>query len=86
VRFHPLTKPQRWGWYLASFISGFWLIAVAVGDKDISKLLADQDFGILLIFSLLWLAGVVALRLYIQDKDPADLLSILGLRRSKSKK
>jgi hypothetical protein len=36
-----------------------------------------------LIFGLAWVAGLVLLRVYIQDKDPTDFRDIVGLRKKK---
>lgn len=74
-----LTKVQRLGWYGASLVYGLCVLAIGVKsgylyNENISTVAAS-------VFFIAWLAGVMGLRLHIQNVDPTDFKSILGVKK-----
>ena len=81
MRLKEIDARQTIGWGFASFTFGLCLVAVffTIGPGG-----SDHNGGIygpldLMVFFGVWIFGIFALRLYIQDKDPLDFNSLLGL-------
>ncbi|HRK57670.1 MAG TPA: hypothetical protein PLQ67_09140 [Burkholderiaceae bacterium] len=78
IKFTELSMAQYLGWVWASLVYGVFVVGIGI----VLGIFASPDWWFpMLVLFLCWLAGVGLLRVYIQDKDPADFKSILGLRR-----
>lgn len=75
----PLSTGQSYGWYWASFLFGIFMVFFGIQTGYLS----DQETFVFaaIVFGASWLVGVVGLRFYIQQVDPTDFMSILGLKK-----
>lgn len=85
MKIKPLTTAQRHGWYFSSFIYGIFVFAIPGWDGIYLNAHGIELFVICGILGLCWIVGVLGLRLYVQDKDPNNFQSLLGLRKSKAR-
>ena len=80
MRLNKIDARQTIGWGFASFIFGLCLVAVffsiGPGGSRNGGIYGPLD---LIVFLGVWIFGIFAIRLYIQDKDPLDFNSLLGL-------
>jgi hypothetical protein len=72
-----LSQEQRNAWYIAGTVYGACILFFG-HQAD-----ALTGWGEWVIFGIAWVAGVVLLRIFIQDKDPTDFRSSLGIKRKK---
>lgn len=77
MKLKELSQAQRRGWYIAGTVYGACILFVG------HQAGALTGFVEWLIFGLAWAAGLILLRVYIQDKDPTDFWDIVGIRRKK---
>ena len=86
--FKPLSRGQQWGVYFAAIVYG--LLIVVLSRALSPSLFAELDHtGSLVAAAILfvaWLVGVIAIRLYSQDKDPTDFKSLMGISQSRKKR
>ena len=78
MKLKKMSNDQNTGWYLASIIYLFCILGVAL-NQDITWD-TDEALFALGIFIFSGLVGVIGLRLYIQNIDPKDIKSILGIK------
>jgi uncharacterized membrane protein len=88
MRLNKLNRQQYIGWAIASFTYGISILIVAYLNRDDFALeFDDATFSVsnfaLLVFCISWLVGVIGLRFYIQDKDPNDFLSLIGIKKQR---
>ncbi len=80
--FKELSPGQRLGWYWASLVFGLCVVGVVAFSGALSQ--ESSRFPGLVVVALPWLAGVVLLRIYIQQvENPADFMSIIRAGRTK---
>jgi hypothetical protein len=73
-----LSKLQRIGWYSASVVFGLGVILTGIDFDLFIAPQASWETNCVPLFC--WLAVVFLLRIYIQDKDPNNWASLLGLK------
>ncbi len=78
-KIQPLSTGQSYGWYWTSLLFGIFMVFFAIQ----TGYLTDQGTFVFatIVFGTSWIVGVVGLRFYIQEVDPTDFMSILGLRK-----
>jgi hypothetical protein len=79
MRFKPLNLGQSLGWAIASLVFGVCQVVVyfALGPGASG----DSDAVSVGVFFAIWLVVTLLVRLYIQDKDPTNFYSILGIKQ-----
>jgi uncharacterized membrane protein len=88
MRLEKLNRQQYIGWAITSFTYGISLLIVAYINRDDFALGSDDtifspsNFA-LLVFGISWLVGVLGARFYIQDKDPNDFFSLIGIKKQR---
>ncbi len=76
MRITKLSFGQQLGWYFSSIVYGLCVLAIGFSADAYRGLAPAFAHG---VFFAVWIAGVLGLRLYVQDKDPTSIRSILGL-------
>ena len=76
MRITKLSLGHQLGWYFSSIVCGLCVLAIGFCADAFSGPAPGFALG---VFFAVWIAGVLGLRLYVEDKDPTAIRSILGL-------
>jgi hypothetical protein len=80
IKFKPLSRSQKIGWVVTSFVYGLCVVAIGISEP-LSTSWGESHFVGLLVC---WLIGVALLRVYLQDKDVTSFRSLTGLRSDRT--